>query len=587
MLKNKSVIAIFCLIAVLVCSMFFASCNDTPTPPDGPEQPDGPNQPENPGESETPRDETIAALLNLSRTDILIARDDEFTVKAEILYDGQPYEGTAEYDWTLCEGVSGDVASVTPTATGGKIRGLKSGNTAFYVSTVLYGQDLVKRVSVTVKDKGIWFDVQNMMPTAEGYRLTLNDRKLGEHAVTEFEPDVKIYDGTEQIEGSVEWESKDPSVAPVENGKIVGKALGSAVVIGRYLDEEIKVEVDVVFPEIETDVSLDHQDLYVGKNNTLELPGTYDSVQVVYEGNIVSESATFDAAALDTHGDCTIVAVAKNSGGEEIVYEIPVTVIDKVLMQSDLTNDVSFRDYLEENRDLCIILGEDITLPVTSPGEGRFLAVRGEFTGVLDGRGHSITGFLTYNNNTGNGYRPQWILSNKGILRNLELVVTDLVGKAGEGSSALIVKNFGTVDNVYVKCTIAKSSLTPLQGAKNSVLVSENEGSVTNCVLNLTLTGFDAQTSDGYPAVGNNTLALLVAANSGMLSNGYVISSRTLPPAGTVVDGTMNITNNLGGTISGWGVYQSGSVFESEVGFTDESWSGYWSIEGGEIRFGA
>lgn len=99
-------------------------------------------------------------------------------------------------------------------------------------------------------------------------------------------------------------------------------------------------------------------------------------------------------------------------------------------------------------------------------GEGQCLAE--EFSGTLDGDGHSITGLR---------YEGGLFGTNRGTIRNLRLLEAEIDGQNREYAGAIAGENHGTIEGCLVTGTVSKM----FSGAAGG-LVGRNEGSISQCV---------------------------------------------------------------------------------------------------------
>ncbi len=101
--------------------------------------------------------------------------------------------------------------------------------------------------------------------------------------------------------------------------------------------------------------------------------------------------------------------------------------------------------------------------------------------GLLDGQGHTIKGIIIKYNVVGGSYYTSLIHTNKGTIQNIALEYTLTDGN--DKYNALVSLNQGTIQNVYAKATVTLIKDSQYNGA----FVSENAGTVKNCIVDVTL----------------------------------------------------------------------------------------------------
>ena len=151
---------------------------------------------------------------------------------------------------------------------------------------------------------------------------------LDKTSVTLEEGKEETVTATVDLEGyTVEWKSSDESIATVENGKIVAKKAGTAVITAQIKDTEVKAEINLTVtakPLPQLTVSKDAVTLEEGKEETVtatvdlegytvEWKSSDESIATVENGKIVAKKA----------GTAVITAQIKDT---EVKAEINVTV---------------------------------------------------------------------------------------------------------------------------------------------------------------------------------------------------------------------------------------------------------------------
>lgn len=131
-----------------------------------------------------------------------------------------------------------------------------------------------------------------------------------------------------------------------------------------------------------------------------------------------------------------------------------------------------------------------------------------QFTGTYDGGGYGITNLtVTLKNNSG--------LFNTigagGIVRNINLVDTDIDVSTGNDGGAVAITNNGIIENCYVTGTI--------KGNKNfGGIVGTNNGTIRNCYVTADITG-DAGNMGGIAGIANSSSKILNCVVTGNITN--------------------------------------------------------------------
>ncbi len=146
------------------------------------------------------------------------------------------------------------------------------------------------------------------------------------------------------------------------------------------------------------------------------------------------------------------------------------------------------------------------------------------FTGVFDGKDHTIANF-TYDSNHTN-YIGLFGYVESGRINNLRLIDVEVNAGTGYYVGALAGSNSSTIKNCYAK------NVSILGNYFVAGLVGANEGTITNCFVN------------GGTVSGSNLAGGLVGLNAGQITNCYATDS----VAGDFTAG--GLTGGNGGTIA-------------------------------------
>ncbi len=249
-----------------------------------------------------------------------------------------------------------------------------------------------------------------------------------------------------------------------------------------------------------------------------------------------------DKAPFDGKCDLCGEAVAAPEGTYFVSAETAATVDDFVAL---LNADLDGKFYVTENLDYA--------------SSGNLTTGIGAFSGTLDGQGHTVKGIkIKYNAN--DGYASNLFASNAGTVKDIAFTYSIVDGNGNK--NALIGLNTGTVSNVYAKATVSLVK----QYQYNGALVGQNTtGTVTNCIVDVTLTDAVTNIYDSFGAVASLNQGKVEKCYYKASSNGLTVPGLAYP----------------------WGSANDVKALDSTVTLpASEGWSGYWSVSGGTVKFG-
>ncbi len=190
------------------------------------------------------------------------------------------------------------------------------------------------------------------------------------------------------------------------------------------------------------------------------------------------------------------------------------------------------------------------------------------FAGILDGQGHSITGFTIGVGAVGEEYHSCLIGINNGTIKNL--AVSYNLAQAGGNSGALITKNYGTVENLFVAASFDGYSWN------TAAIVAYNyaAGTVKNCITTVSSTLADQPAKDRLGSV-------VGADYNGTIANCYAVNTENSIA-------TPYVDTWGGGSYTGNAVYADGNALLTAVTAlpSSDGWASYWIISDEGIAFG-
>ncbi len=193
----------------------------------------------------------------------------------------------------------------------------------------------------------------------------------------------------------------------------------------------------------------------------------------------------------------------------------------------------------------------------------------GDFAGVLDGQGHSISG-IQFKYGMINGIYDTFLFkSNTGTIQNIALEYTILL--ANSEYFGLVAHNSGIIQNVYAKATMKAMKTNGYGSAFVGEQVKDSTAAIKNCIVDVTIDSSITNVGEMFGAiVGCNQAGTTV-------QNCYytytAVESITVP---AITDGTVN-----------WGtVTNVKALDENATVRTADEWGSCWKMALDGIWFG-
>ncbi len=177
------------------------------------------------------------------------------------------------------------------------------------------------------------------------------------------------------------------------------------------------------------------------------------------------------------------------------------------------------------------VLTADITLPDVTD---YIVSQTTEFTGTLDGNGHTLTYNIVKRNTNNDGGDNQslfGIIGVTGVIKNLAFKVdmqgtVDNTTRGMYNRAAIAYQNKGLIENVFVDVTFSDTGASG-NGNRSAGMVIVNDGTINNCLVEITYTSTNSLwRTDNASYTGNGQHCRLYAVcdtGSGTISNtGYV-----------------------------------------------------------------
>ena len=449
-----------------------------------------------------------APVLRIERDSVAVARGGSYELAVTTLWKGEPIGEPVEYVWTVGEDQPDDVASVENTANGAVIKGLKYGETEFYVTANVRGTKLIKKVAVKVCNLDISFEVGGLTPSAGAYvaNVALVDTETDR---TTLDIDVKVYNKGTLVDGAaIEWTNSDDTKATIAGNTVTAVAEGETLLVGTYDNNDIKVLVKVYRPEIS-----------LSERVMIESAVGSFTVDSPLEGSITGArlggkeiASSVDGATITVNKE-NFPSKAQDMGEQELiidtdkaVYTAVADVYTKVLRTADdvmTWNDVAYEvDSANTYWGGYFVLGNDIDMsgktyvgkfyyanmfytegPSAWSAKPEYSGITfrdgktGGFRGVFDGQGYAIKNLTI---SQGNGSFAGQIAEG-GVFKNVVFTGAKITSNWGAG--LVSVGGIGTIENVYAEITEMKQGNS--NADKNGVFYAQDSMSgakVNNCI---------------------------------------------------------------------------------------------------------
>ncbi len=455
-----------------------------------------------------------APVMRLERDSVAVAKDGSYEIAVETIWKGEPIGEPVEYTWTVGEGQPSDVATVEPTANGAVIKGLKYGETEFYVTANVRGTELIKKVSVKVCNLDISFEVTGLTPSAGAYvaNVALVDTDTDS---TTLDIDVKVYNkGTLVEDAAIEWTNSDDAKATIAGNKVTAVAEGQTLLTGRYSDNDIKVMVNVYRPEISLAEKITVETATGAFSVESDLAGSITGARLgdkEIASSVEGKTINLDAANLpktvDGLGEQQLIVDT-----DKAIYLAEANVYTKVLRTAD--DVMKWNEYayaadpantywggyfvLEDDIDMTgkTYVGKFYYLNMfygavpDAPSKDKEWSVRpqytgitfrngktGGFRGVFDGQGHTIKNLTISQGN--DSFAGQ--IAEGGVFKNVVFTGAKITSDWGAG--LVSVGGIGTIENVYAE--IAEMHAGNSNPDKNGIFYAQDSMSgakVNNCI---------------------------------------------------------------------------------------------------------
>ena len=446
---------------------------------------------------------SIAPVIHLDAEDITIGVGAKYSVNVtDVKWKNQEVQ-VSQLSWAYKdEPQEGDdrVVSIKPSADGKtvEIEGLKTGEAELTVSCSYFNNLGAKTVKVkvvnfeTMKIEGLEYvgnDTYSATTYTEVYTKTVGATTYNYQGAIDF--DVTIYKNGEEIQEQPEFTITDPSVAKIEDGKLVGLKEGETTIICSY--REIKRTIHFVCARPVVDLTAqDNSVVDCYTSTSIEILQS-DAIQGAV--NTVSFSNDFGETYIDVGGyangvvtiDTEKLQTSKMGGGilklseDNIDYVFSCSIYTMVIDNAEKLNELREESKkMHSSADIFdgyFVLGASITLPrdyqfnevatgVTANGQNGFV-------GVFDGQGYQIDGLSVRN---GGLFA---VMGESSVVKNVSFTNASVKDSGFISSSGA-----GSIQNLYIQYKEIVVT-EACEGFVGTFFVNAVNGqaSVANCVI--------------------------------------------------------------------------------------------------------
>lgn len=167
-----------------------------------------------------------------------VSEGGSYTVDCNVYYNSKDISGYLTFG---CDASNDDNADIATASVNGNIvtfEGVTAGEATFSVYTTVFGRLYAEKITVRVRNTDVAYVVDGLV---NNYLQIRPDTER-------YTSDVAVYYRGERVpDGQLEWSVSDESVVTIgENGRLIGKKEGYAILSTTYCDKEISVEVSMV-----------------------------------------------------------------------------------------------------------------------------------------------------------------------------------------------------------------------------------------------------------------------------------------------------------------------------------------------------
>ena len=414
-----------------------------------------------------------APVLTLDRENLVLAVGDEFTLTADVSFQGELLKEKFTYSAELLYGEQEGIAQAEILGNQATFTAQSAGETIYEISTVVRDLPLVKRVNVRVVNEEVIFTSDTLEPIEGGFELNLGLTET-EKFSTSGRVELSAYQNGEKLNDFIpDWTVSQTEAFDFDNGEITALKEGMGTLTTEYRGETITVYVNVIRPLIERNETLIMETVGSKTELPIALNGEVTSAFLENQENGKKYSFNASYSGKNLRYDSSALPKLASDLGERLLivetdkarYRFSVLVYTMIINTEEELN--SLIPMAKEMGDGTYwtgyyVLGNDIRCTGTyaSQWDGArdgtsSTAESVGFNGIFDGQGFSIYDLRTVG--VQGGLIP--CLNAGGVIRNLSLV-----NAWNEGNGGLVVSHCcGRIENVYVTASVKGVASTRAQ----------------------------------------------------------------------------------------------------------------------------
>ena len=398
----------------------------------------------------------LGAKYSVNVTDVKWKNQEVQVSKLNWAYKNEPQEAADK------------VISITPSDDGKtvEIEGLKTGEAELTVSCSYFNNLAAKTIKVkvvnleTIKIEGLEYvgnDTYLATTYSEVYTKTVGQKTYNYKDSIDFT--ATIYKNGEAIQEQPEFTIADPSVAKIEDGKLVGLKEGETTIICSYNGLERIINFVCSRPVIDlteqdNPVVVDcYTSTSIDVPQTDAIQGTVDNVyfsndsgeSYIAVGSYADGVVTFDTEKLQTSKiGSGILKLSEDNIDYVVSCSIYTMVIDNAEKLNKLSEESKKQNSSEDIFDGYFVLGTNITLPENYEFNevAAGIAANGQngFIGIFDGQGYQIDGLSIKN---GGLFAT---MGESSVVKN-----TSFTNASVKDSGFISSSGAGSIQNLYIQ----------------------------------------------------------------------------------------------------------------------------------------
>lgn len=330
-----------------------------------------------------------APVIKIDQKNVGVEIGEELPFSSRVLWKGEDISAQATYVWALNDNFPTDVVELTEGANGSvSFKGLNYGTVEYTVTVTYRDITVAKTITVHVSNLDVVFESENLLMENGYFKAKVAAANVGEHS-NSMTPQISVYDGDVLSNEAIVWTAKDPNVANIVDGNIVGYKTGSTMLVGTTLGNTVKIQVEVYRPQIKADETVFFAQKSSDYTLKTHIQGNVESV--LLNSNVIANSLTDGKI---TYSQNIFPASYKDMGQTSltittdcIVYSFDAWLVTQAIYTENDLNSFMADNAVSGSVEGYFVLANDITC------QGSYASVTVSFKGIFNGLGHKIGNF--------------------------------------------------------------------------------------------------------------------------------------------------------------------------------------------------